>query len=103
MEILDSGNMELLEDNANFSSFKFDGKILNGYYIMKRESPQSTIWVFSKSELPGKSMKEEIIVDEKNREVRMFNLEKPYDVKINDRTYTLIPTGNGRLRLDIKR
>jgi DNA adenine methylase len=101
MEIIDSGNVEWLEDNANFSSFKFDGKILNGYYIMKKESPQSTIWVFSKSELPGQPVKEEISIAE-NRTIKVSNITKPVDVDFNGRIYEIIPTSSGKLRLDLK-
>jgi DNA adenine methylase len=99
MQILDSGNVEWLEDNANFASFKFNGKILDGYCIMKRESPQSTIWTFSKSELP---VKEEISVEQENRTIKVSNLTKPVDVNFNGREYVLIPTSSGKLRLDIK-
>jgi hypothetical protein len=103
MEILDSGNMELLEDNANFSSFNFNGKILNGYYIMKKESPRSNIWVFSKSELPGQPMKEEITIDEKTKEIKISNINSPIDIDFNGRKYSLLPTNQKKLRLDIKR
>jgi hypothetical protein len=101
MQILDSGNVEWLEDNANFASFKFDGKILNGYYVMKKESPQSNIWVFSKSELPGEPTKEEIKVE--NREIKISNLNAPVDIDFNGRKYSIIPTSSLKLRLDIKR
>jgi len=53
MEIIDSFDLEWIEESANFHSFLFKGEKLKGYYIMKRADPRSPIWVFSKSQLPG--------------------------------------------------
>jgi len=62
IDIKDSGTVEWIEDTELFSSFKFDGKLLKGYWVMRREDPKSDIWIFSKGKLPGEKLetKEEL-------------------------------------------
>jgi len=52
MEIIDSGTVNWIEDTEEFASFKFEGKELKGYWIMKRVSPGAEIAVFKKGVLP---------------------------------------------------
>jgi len=57
IDIIDSFELEWIEESPDFHSFQFKGKKLKGYYIMKRTDPRSPIWVFSKSQLPGEKRK----------------------------------------------
>lgn len=50
--IFDSGKINWIEDSELFSSFRFYGKKLKDYWIMKREEPSSNLAVFRRSELP---------------------------------------------------
>lgn len=52
-EIMDSGYINFIEENPNFRSFTIDGRVLKGYFILKRESPESDFWLFQRSALPG--------------------------------------------------
>jgi len=58
VEILDQGKVNWLEDSDQSASLKFEGKNLKGYRIFKRTSPDSSIWVFLLSRLPGQTKKE---------------------------------------------
>lgn len=103
IEIKDSGTVNWIEDTAQFSSFKFNGKSLKGYWIMKRLDPKQDIWVFSMGQLPGEKMKEFFtteteIVDTVTWDVTSHT--QPIEIKYNTSTYSLIPTKNGKLILN---
>jgi len=52
VEIMDRGSVQVIEDGELFKSLQFDGKLLKGYYVMRREGPDSKLWVWQKSKLP---------------------------------------------------
>jgi len=52
-EIVDSGEVNILEDGNLFKRFNFSGKNLKGTYAMKREDADINLWEFAKVELPG--------------------------------------------------
>jgi hypothetical protein len=53
METVDKGKVEWIADQELFSSFRFRGKLLKGYYTFKREEPGGALGIFGKSALPG--------------------------------------------------
>ena len=53
VEIVDKGEVQFYEENEQFISMRLKGKILKGYYILRREDPDSEMFVFSPSALPG--------------------------------------------------
>lgn len=53
IKILDKGKVNWIEDTNLFSSFEFKGKILKRNVILRREDPDSAIWVMRKASLPG--------------------------------------------------
>lgn len=65
----DRGRIRILEDNPLFMSMQFFGKKLKGYYALKREGPDSPIWVLQKSSLPGQKRKGEQDADEGGQQV----------------------------------
>jgi len=61
---LDSGEVNWIEDSMVFKSFIFKGKVLKGYWILKKEDDE---WYFQKSKLPLAKIapfKEPKIIDE---------------------------------------
>lgn len=52
VQIIDKGKAQVIEDSDTFKSLQFKGKSLKGYYILKREGPESKFWVWEKSKLP---------------------------------------------------
>jgi hypothetical protein len=53
METIDKGKVEWIADQELFSSFRFRGKLLKGYFTFKREEPGGALGIFGKSALPG--------------------------------------------------
>lgn len=92
MDFVDSGEVEWLEDSEMFSSFIFKGAKMGGYWTMKRESPDSDLWVLQKSSLPGQP-KENIILE---------NSDFPIEICTGGKRYQLIKTSQNKLRLDKK-
>jgi hypothetical protein len=52
IEILDSGEVTVLEDIIGFMKFIFNGEKLKGNWAAVQEEKGSNIWIFKKSELP---------------------------------------------------
>jgi hypothetical protein len=55
-EVVDSGNVTILEDGNLFKRFSISGKQLKGTYVMKREDANINLWRFEKAEMPGEKM-----------------------------------------------
>lgn len=110
VQIMDSGSVEFIEDTDLFSSFKFNGKLLKGYWVCRREDPKSEIWIFSRGKLPGEKLeiKEEIYSNPKSDSTgspRFLDVSYstfPIDIKFSYTTYSLVKTGNEKLRLEKK-
>ena len=51
IDVLDSGQVTIIEAKEGFSSMKFEGNKLKGYWILKRD-PETNNWFFVKSRLP---------------------------------------------------
>lgn len=114
IDIKDAGEVELIEDTDLFTSFKFDGKLLKGYWIMKREDPKSSIWIFSKGKLPGEPIESlytssttNLVIESDNVTVtcdgQVFELNSsdfPVQVKMGSKEYRLIKTKNNKLLLN---
>jgi len=49
---IDEGEVSIIEDSPTFISFRFQGKELKGYWIMKKPIAEENVWTFEKSELP---------------------------------------------------
>jgi hypothetical protein len=49
-EIIEVGAVTVIKDDAEQTEYKFAGKELNGIMTMKKESPASDIYVFSKGD-----------------------------------------------------
>jgi len=60
MNIIDSGKVNWIEDNPQFASFEFKGRRLKGYWVLKREAPDSDIWIFQKSSKPSEPRESKI-------------------------------------------
>jgi len=91
MEIIDSGQVNWIEDTPMFSHFEFKGKKLKGHWVMKRTDPASDIWVFSKGKIPGEKLSETFDIE---------SSEFPIELKCGKRTYRLIKTISGKLVLN---
>jgi len=105
IEIKDSGTVELIEETDLFSSFKFNGKLLKGYYIMRRESPDSPIWIFSKGKLPGEKIKEDLYNFDSTAMPEFIDFSDtslPVEIKFKNSNYNLILTENDKLILNKK-
>jgi hypothetical protein len=50
IDVIDYGTIEIIEDTPTFKSFKLNGKILRGYYVLRKEENR---YYFEKSSLPG--------------------------------------------------
>lgn len=101
IEIKDSGTVEWIEDTNLFSSFKFNGKLLKGYWVMRREDEKSDLWIFSKGKLPGEKLETALYINE-SETITSLNLDGDFsstNINFNGYTYTLQSTGNGKLLL----
>jgi len=59
IEILDSGEYEMIEETETFIHFNFKGKKLKGRFALTREDPRSEIWIFSRSAKVGEIIEKE--------------------------------------------
>jgi len=108
-DIKDTGNVEIIEDSDLFKSFKFEGKLLKGYYVLRREDLKSDIWIFSKGMLPGEKLTPESFFEADSTGMSEFSnsidLSKgsfPIQIQYRDATYTLVETKNDKLILNKK-
>lgn len=53
---LDSGKVKILESTNMVKRYIFQGKKLQGSFILEREDPNSNLWMFSKAEHPGEKL-----------------------------------------------
>ena len=60
MKTVDKGKVNWIEDTDLFSSFEFKGKAVKGYVTIRREEPESDIWVMRRAALPGEKRKEAV-------------------------------------------
>lgn len=49
---IDEGKVNIIEDSPTFISYMFHGKELNGYWVMRKSTPEENVWTFGKSTLP---------------------------------------------------
>jgi len=91
-ELTDSGGVEIIEENPVFISLRFNGSKLKGLWTLKREDPKMSMWVFSKSKQPGQA----------REEISLTDKDFPVNISFGEMTYTLIQTGQGKLRLGKK-
>lgn len=82
IRVLDKGRMIWVEDTDLFSSFKFYGKHLKGYWIAKKEDPDTKMFTFKKSELPGGDAMNEFRFAYKLNDEQLLELAKKYSVDI---------------------
>jgi hypothetical protein len=106
-DIKDSGPAEIIEDTDLFKSFKFEGKLLKGYYVLRREDLKSDIWIFSKGKLPGEKLTPESFFEADSTGLSEFSNSIdlsmgsfPIQIQYRDSTYTLIETKNDKLLLN---
>lgn len=109
IEIKDSGDVEIVEDTNQIVSFKFNGKIFNGMYVMRKESANSNTWIFSKGQVVDEEKKketkeseEEITSTEVPKFIDMTGYNAPIEIKLKNSEYQLISTKNGKLILNRK-
>jgi DNA adenine methylase len=108
IDIKDFGDVELIEETDQFISFKFDGKLLKGYYVIRREDPKSDIWIFSKGKLPGEKIEKEALFESETSTIstQSFDFTNsdgfPVEIKYQNNTYNLILTKNDKLLLNKK-
>jgi len=101
IEIKDSGPAEIIEQNDQFILFKFSGKIMKGLWALKRESPNSDIWVLSKGMLPGEKINEDMYSTRTGYpEFDFSNNTFPVNFSFGDASYQLVLTKNGKILLN---
>ena len=68
---IDSGRVHIIADTPIFISFIFHGNKLSGYWVLKKSTPDETVWIFEKSKLPktinGNTEKKEVMKKILNR------------------------------------
>jgi len=60
--VLDYGTIEIIENTPLFKSFKIEGKVLKGYYVLRKEDNR---YYFEKSSLPGEKRLSTFPIEEK--------------------------------------
>ena len=75
VDLIDSGKVNILSDTPMFISFVFFGKEIKGYWVMRRASPEETVWVFEKSKLT-KSYNGKNLEDKRNLQKIPPEMEK---------------------------
>jgi len=104
MDIKDTASVELIEDSDLFKSFKFNGDLLKGYYVLRREDPKSEIWIFSKGRLPGEELKDsDTKFISSSTQMPTFHMDEfkfPVEIFYQNSTYSLISTKNHKLILN---
>lgn len=60
--VLDHGTIEIIENTPLFKSFKIEGKVLKGYYVLRKEDNR---YYFEKSSLPGEKRLSTFTIEEK--------------------------------------
>jgi len=108
IEIKDEGTVEWIEDTAQFSSFKFNGKLLKGYWVARSLDPKQNLWVFSRGKLPGEKIeitKEEFYssetsVSDFDTPVNLSDSKFPIEIEFQSNSYNLVSTKNGKLLLN---
>jgi len=55
MKILDRGRVNIIETSDLFISSEFQGRVLKGYVIFRRNSPGAKLWVMKRGTLPGQT------------------------------------------------
>jgi hypothetical protein len=58
IEMIDKGEVGILEDGNLFKRFNFHGKQLKSTYTMKREDANINLWVFEKAQMPGEKLQQ---------------------------------------------
>lgn len=95
ISVKDSGTFEILESEQNFRSIKFNGKLLNGYWIMElRESG----WVFLKG-VEKNNIKESDNISISGDFMEIKGGFSSTTINYNGQKYILTATGNGKLLL----
>lgn len=96
VRVLDSGTVEILDDQQTFKKLRFHGKELKGVYTLVAEGGGQPLWIFSPGELPGRPIpaeKAERVIDLTLADgtvlkgVQVWNPEdiKPGDDRTHDR------------------
>jgi len=95
IEIKDSGTFEIIESTDDFRSVKFNGKVLNGYWIMESRKGG---WILLKGQ-DKSELKESSNVSITGDFVSLGGGFTTTDISYNGKVYTLSSTGNGKLIL----
>ncbi|RLF28108.1 MAG: hypothetical protein DRN14_04615 [Thermoplasmata archaeon] len=48
--VIDHGSYEVIDDEPLFRKIRFNGKLLDGLYVMERENPNTDLWILRRTE-----------------------------------------------------
>ena len=84
IDILDSGNCNIIEDSENFMHVEFKGKKLKENWMFKRTDPQSNIWLMSKGKLPEAKLSHEFGVSLSDDEINKIHFLSENNVGVSE-------------------
>ncbi len=98
VDIIDNGRIEIIEESKLFKSFRLFGGKMSGLWIMRKDNPETNVWIMSKG-IDKKKIGESIDITDFTV-IDVTTLTFPVEVKYKESSYKLTETKNGKLLLE---